>query len=567
MTLCVCAVYQMMYMWALHTNYRHFRIHAFPVFPSRFVSVIYFNLEVKSRFSLTAVLSSTLIKMRLSAIFAALAAVGEAYTTYYVSSSNTLASDSNPGTSPALPWRTLERVQLVAPSLGPNDAVLLRAGDAFNISDSWYLSGMWGAPGSEVVISAYVDDGAGVDRPRIWRAEPPAHGPVITVDNSSSVLISGLEIAGGENGIAFTYDVPGPYQDIAVTDCYLHDIRTTVAPNASVISSSFAIGIGARLGGVVVRNVTVANNIIANCDAAYYNGLPYAGFTRAYVAGASIRGNLLQSVAFNSIFVDTTEGVSIAGNVMLHDTPDTLFLYGTTDIILGTLNASTSIVGNEIGWRGEYPNGPDGCSIDFETQSTGVQVRGNYIHHSYGAGIMVMGHTTTSTELLFEGNIMLYNGCNQTREDRGGISFLHLNSSGTITGNTFATCPDVPLFYPAAGPHALDNWVIEGNLVDGENGTIAVLPEPVVTAATGPDGSLQLTATPGATSYGQQLRYTLDGSRPTASSPLWPQAGLALPGRSTAVLVKAFPVAAPRSGQAPVSQIIESPSAGGVFSP
>ena len=39
------------------------------------------------------------------------------------------------------------------------------------------------------------------------------------------------------------------------------------------------------------------------------------------------------------------------------------------------------------------PLGPDGCAIDFETSAVGTVVSGNYISHSWGAGIMVFGHT------------------------------------------------------------------------------------------------------------------------------------------------------------------------------
>ena len=56
------------------------------------------------------------------------------------------------------------------------------------------------------------------------------------------------------------------------------------------------------------------------------------------------------------------------------------------------------------------PGGPDGCAVDFETSADGVRFSNNYVHHSFGAGIMVFGHQTTSTNLVFEDNIMLYNG-------------------------------------------------------------------------------------------------------------------------------------------------------------
>ena len=55
-------------------------------------------------------------------------------------------------------------------------------------------------------------------------------------------------------------------------------------------------------------------------------------------------------------------------------------------------------------------------------------------------------------------------------------------------------------------------------------------------------------ATPGAA-----LRYTLDGSRVTASSPAWPAGGVDVGLRATAVLVKGF-----------AAGMIESAVAGGV---
>ena len=37
---------------------------------------------------------------------------------------------------------------------------------------------------------------------------------------------------------------------------------------------------------------------------------------------------------------------------------------------------------NEIGWRGEHPAAPDGCAIDYEGESNGVNVTDNFIHDS-----------------------------------------------------------------------------------------------------------------------------------------------------------------------------------------
>lgn len=86
----------------------------------------------------------------------------------------------------------------------------------------------------------------------------------------------------------------------------------------------------------------------------------------------------------------------LVSSVFLRDTPEKLFLYGTTDVIIGTVNGNNSIVNTDFNTRGEYPAGPDGCAVDFETSASGFLVKGNTFYRSWGAGIMVFGHGTTS---------------------------------------------------------------------------------------------------------------------------------------------------------------------------
>jgi len=157
---------------------------------------------------------------------------------------------------------------------------------------------------------------------------------------------------------------------------------------------------------------------------------------------------------------------------------------------------------------------------------------------------------------------------NQTRDDHGGIAFMHLNSSGALTGNVMATCPGTPLLFQRV-PHALDRWVVAGNTVDGENATLAVAPAPVVHRVPSPPGTIVVAASSAGSAAGTAvLRYTLDGSRPTATAPTWPASGqLSLPPRAVAVLVKAFPsaVAAPTAAGGLPVVAVESPTDGGVF--
>ena len=52
-------------------------------------------------------------------------------------------------------------------------------------------------------------------------------------------------------------------------------------------------------------------------------------------------------------------------------------MYGTTDVIIGTVSGNNSIVNTDFNTRGEMQPGPDGCAVDFETSASGFLLRGN----------------------------------------------------------------------------------------------------------------------------------------------------------------------------------------------
>jgi hypothetical protein len=152
---------------------------------------------------------------------------------------------------------------------------------------------------------------------------------------------------GGENGVAFLFDTgpsgqPALYENFSVTDCFFSQVGG-LAYNAS--SGSWwgaAIAFAARHAGVRVQGVTLAGNLVNGSDVFYSNSVPYAGFTRAYVAHLNISRNAITHNSYNVLFLDTTSFVSVQGNTFLADTPPRLFVAGTTDIIMGTLNASVA---------------------------------------------------------------------------------------------------------------------------------------------------------------------------------------------------------------------------------
>eukprot|EP01043_Picozoa_sp_COSAG02_P031677 COSAG02_NODE_2079_length_9902_cov_3.742018_6_plen_284_part_00 len=101
--------------------------------------------------------------------------------------------------------------------------------------------------------------------------------------------------------------------------------------------------------------------------------------------------------------------------------------------MIGGLGTHGTISQNEIGWRGEHPASPDGCGIDYEGGSDSVTVEDNFIHDSYGAGIMVFGLSDPSRNISnarLLRNLFLRNGAQQTSGDHGEIAFMEHGSTG-----------------------------------------------------------------------------------------------------------------------------------------
>lgn len=159
-------------------------------------------------------------------------------------------------------------------------------------------------------------------------------------------------------------------------------------------------------------------------------------------------------------------------------------------------------------------------------------------------------HETTSHNITFKDNLFDRCGCIQNRGDRGAIAVMCPNNqkpSGYLANNTFFTLPGCPAINPKY-PGCDDNITQVGTEVyDYHTSGSEILvempqvsfnpPAPTDTATSGTFNVLAVTSTKGAV-----IRYTLDGSRPTASSNVMPAKGLEIPwpGPAVNVNVKGF---------------------------
>lgn len=492
------------------------------------------------------------------------AAVAAPLPTYYVSSSG---DDSASGTSPATPWRTLAHARTGAgAALRAGASLLLRRGDVFTLSSPWVLDGVGSAAtsgGPRVLLGAW---GAASERPVIVAAAPAQAGPLIWLADGVRTDIVGLELRGAEAGVALTYSASAN-ADLVIRDCVVRDSRAANVSNeggdwggAFVLAATHAL--------VTVSGISLRNNAAVGCDTLLHESPPasWGALTVLHLSELVVDGNFATATWGNTIGLNWVVSALVTRNTLLRNGPPPGISTprGTTDIILGAVPPAVIVTENEVGWRGEGVGAPDGCALDFEVASQNITVASNYFHHAWGAAFLVFGHGTTSTGLVLANNTLVENGCNQSSFDRGELALTKPNSTGVFAGNTVVhSCGP---FVTSHWPSSAEGWEISDNAVDGINATLAVLPAPLITRLPGGVG-IVLDATCAACPRGALLRYSIDGSRPSASSAAWPPGGLHLPPRTVVVLVKAFPPMHSAEVDSSVPLFIEGPADGGLFAP
>ena len=369
--------------------------------------------------------------------------------TYYVDNTNPSALDSNPGTDPGNPLRTISRGAYLA---GPGDLVYVMHG---SYSETVLLINYHGVDGSPITFSANSDvviSGNG----------SPTLGAAFYISQSSYITVDGFHIEGTA------------YKGIFVSQS-----------DNITISNNYVTGTGQRNNDLqqpgihfqTVVNSTIDGNISYDNS---YDGIKLTlNSNNNIVSNNTVYGNYSQPPIGD--YTDAT-GIMVNNsdtNLVIHN-----FVYDNEDSGINLFNNSNNnvVVGNVS--YGNLDHGID------NNNSSGQIIIGNTVHGNFTSGINLELFSGGATVM---NNIVMDNGLNPTIGHKKGNIYvdagsssgtildfnLYYRSSGSVQiafdGTEYSTLAAFKLAYPQE--------------VNGlESNPLFVAPAPVATETTGSTG-------------------------------------------------------------------------------
>ncbi len=434
--------------------------------------------------------------------------------TYYVS--NTSGNNRNDGLAARWdgihgPWKSLLKASSVQYHGG--DRLLLKCGD---IWDETLTIKVDGSAENPVTVASY---GSG-ERPYIRRTIGKGQDCIL-VDDSCGIRFHDLEMGFALTGIHVRLRgnrLP-EYRFYRFENCFFHDITNPKCPDDGE-PWGWAI---TWEGPASSRDIRVVGCIGLRTQG-FFNG----GSNRADLVFDS---DTIAHGSLNQVYQSEASGFNILNCVFVYNYALRYDKWGTTQVIAGNLPGGPGIrydvKNNEFGWPGDYPGSPDGCGYDFEVDTNGVTFQNNFVHNSYGEGVLFMGGKTQQ-HMLFADNLFKDNVRFSPRWDCTISLPPDEKGDGTFRNNTFYLWPGKMAF--ASMPSCFS---YEGN---NEHPTKPFVTMPLVTHI-GHSGAAR-TYSFACSTAGAVIRYTTDGSLPTLSSTIYSHPITV--SRSVALNVKAF---------------------------
>jgi hypothetical protein len=317
-----------------------------------------------------------------------------AQTDFYVTPSG---SDTNPGTSIALAWKT---IQQAANTATPGSTVHILAG-TYNELITFNVSGMTGNP---VTLQNYQNDvvtlsGAGFTAP---------YSNLIAINSKSNIVIDGLIlenlIAPFANGVLIVSNIGGGLENITLRNLTIRNIGFTANASTMPVAGDNAHGIevyGQGIGGAdAIRNI-----VIDSCEV-HHN---ITGYSENITVNGNVDGF---AITHCSVHDNTNIGIDAAGNFGASTNPNVD--HARNGVIAGNETyANISPIANSSGiycdgcWSTVIERNIShhntvgitvGCEVNGTTDS--VTVRNNFVHQNTFTGLEIGGYTTLTTGVV-----------------------------------------------------------------------------------------------------------------------------------------------------------------------
>jgi hypothetical protein len=306
-------------------------------------------------------------------------------------------------------------------SLADVNRLALMAGDSVDFKRGSTCQGMLTPSGSgdasqPVRIGAY---GPGTARPAISAGGAAAS---VKLTNQQHVVVSDLDLSGGQAGAVVTASDYGPMSGIVLTNLDIHDVPAGIVLQAGGTAAPSSLDdtriAGNRIHGVSGNAITVSSNWCRRPDVAP-DWHPACTGAWAPGRGLQVSGNLLYGIGGSGIDVATTQDATVRQNWLEG--------FGGAGVALSD-SAGATISANQV--AGGRP-GSSGVGYEVGAATDHATLHGNLSHDNAG-GFMLFSSSAQAPigPISVLGNMSI--------DDHGnGLAFRGgPTSNGIIAGNT-----------------------------------------------------------------------------------------------------------------------------------
>lgn len=351
--------------------------------------------------------------------------------TYYFDA--TTGKDSNDGTSPETPWKSLEKAKSL--KLNPGDKILLKKGETFH--GELHITGS-GTGDNPICVDAYGHKG---NKPCIVGTDSSLYA--VYVYNSEYIEIQNLEIVNtgkerlpGRTGIKVHINNFGTARSILLKSLNIHDVNGSLVKKEGAGSGILVVNEGSIIS--TFDSLTIEDCIIRRCER---NAMIWWGYASRDNWNPNrnviVRNNLIEEVPGDGIVPIGCDAALIEYNVMRNCTdllPEGEYAAG----IWPWSCDNTVIQFNEVS---DHKAWGDAQGFDSDNNCNNTTIQYNYSHDNEGgfllicdSGDMLMPENEGTNYSLIQGNISINDG-NRTRKIKSGYFSPGIHVAGPAKGS------------------------------------------------------------------------------------------------------------------------------------